>query len=80
MRLLQDSFTHFLVIFHKSATLTKKKKLNVLIWGKNIRIQLVKGLFKTMHYLISTYYMLVLAYKRGLDSPLQVAFLLDRQQ
>lgn len=79
MRLLQDSFTHFLVIFHKSATLTKKKK-NVLIWGKNIRIQLVKGLFKTMHYLISTYYMLVLAYKRGLDSPLQVAFLLDRQQ
>lgn len=79
MRLLQDSFTHFLVIFHKSAILTKKKK-NVLIWGKNIRIQLVKGLFKTMHYLISTYYMLVLAYKRGLDSPLQVAFLLDRQQ
>lgn len=52
----------------------------LLIWGKNIKIWLVKGLFKTMHYLISTYYMLVLAYKRGLHSPLQVAFLLDRQQ
>lgn len=36
--------------------------------------------FKTMHYLVSTYYMLVLAYKRGSHSPLQVASFLGNNE